>query len=310
MTAALPEFVAAGEALTDMLRVGDDSWTSTVGGSTWNVARVVARLGVPSAFAGAISDDLFGDALHGASAAADLDLRFVQRLAKPPLLAIVHACDPPAYFFVGSDSADLHFDPSRLPVGWQGAARWVHFGGISLAREPLAGKLVAMAQALRQAGAKISYDPNFRVLMDTGYDSTLRTMTALADLVKVSDEDLVGLFRHSDTDRAFSQLRSFNPGAAFLRTHGAGGATLYLGAATWFAAPPPVPVVDTVGAGDAAMGAMVFSMLRHADRTPGEHLRFAVAAGSAACATLGANPPALDAIDAILRSTGAGMPGL
>ena len=58
-----PAFVSAGEALTDMLRTGADEWSSQVGGSTWNVARVMARLGVPSAFAGAVSLDVFGDAL-------------------------------------------------------------------------------------------------------------------------------------------------------------------------------------------------------------------------------------------------------
>ncbi len=55
MSASFPTFVSAGEALTDMLRTGPDTWSSQVGGSTWNVARVMARLGVPSAFAGAVS---------------------------------------------------------------------------------------------------------------------------------------------------------------------------------------------------------------------------------------------------------------
>ena len=45
--ANFPAFVAAGEALTDLIRTGPDGWRSLVGGSTWNVARVMARLGVP-----------------------------------------------------------------------------------------------------------------------------------------------------------------------------------------------------------------------------------------------------------------------
>ena len=60
-----PHFVAAGEALTDMIvqDAAQRQWLSQVGGSTWNVARTMARLDVPSAFAGAISADVFGDAL-------------------------------------------------------------------------------------------------------------------------------------------------------------------------------------------------------------------------------------------------------
>jgi fructokinase len=67
-----------------------------------------------------------------------LDLRFIQRLDNSPLLAIVHRLDPPSYFFVGDDSADLHFDADLLPEGWRAHCRWAHFGGISLARQPLA----------------------------------------------------------------------------------------------------------------------------------------------------------------------------
>ena len=70
-----PLFVAAGEALTDMVvqDAAQQHWSSLTGGSTWNVARTMARLDVPTAFAGAISKDVFGDALWKASEAARLE---------------------------------------------------------------------------------------------------------------------------------------------------------------------------------------------------------------------------------------------
>ncbi|NHZ34493.1 carbohydrate kinase family protein [Massilia rubra] len=297
-----PLFVAAGEALTDMIaEPGQQQWRSQVGGSTWNVARVMARLGVPSAFAGAVSCDVFGDQLWDASVAAGLDMRFVQREARSPLLAIVWQTDPPSYFFVGDDSADLHFDAARLPDGWRAHCKWVHFGGISLAREPLAGKLLALAASLKADGVKISYDPNFRALMDQRYDATLQRMTALADVIKVSDEDLAGLFRSADLESAFATLRGWNPGATYLYTRGAQGASLHIGADAWHAAPPPITVVDSVGAGDASIGALAWSLLHQPQRAPHEHLRFAVAAGAAACQAAGATPPSLQAIEGLLQ---------
>ncbi|MES3020238.1 MAG: carbohydrate kinase [Pseudomonadota bacterium] len=297
-----PAFVAAGEALTDLIAQdgGTQQWASKVGGSTWNVARAMARLGVPSAFAGAISEDVFGDALWDASAASGLDLRFLQRSAHAPLLAVVHRTNPPSYFFVGDDSADLHFDAGELPAGWIAQARWVHFGGISLAREPLAGKLVALAEVLRADGVRISFDPNFRALMDQRYDATLRRMTELAHVVKVSDEDLAGLFRSADLAASFATLRSWNPGAAYLYTKGAAGASLHIGAAEWHAAVPRVTVIDSVGAGDASMAALAYSMMQRPHHAPAAHLRFAVAAGAAACTAAGASPPSLAAIDALV----------
>ena len=295
----LPRFVAAGEALTDLLTTGPGTWTSQTGGSTWNVARVVARLGIPSAFAGAVSRDVFGLELAAANAAAQLHPAFLQQVDRPPLLAVVHERHPPRYFFIGTDSADLHFDPDRLPAGWRDGAAWVHFGGISLAREPLAATLVALACDLKLRGTKISYDPNFRALMDERYDDTLRTMVGLADVVKVSDEDLRGLFRHDDTDAAFAALRAMNPAATYLFTRGGDGARLVRPDGTWHAAAPRVDVVDTVGAGDASIGALLYSLMTWPERAGGSHLRVAVAAGTAACRVAGAQPPALDAVMAL-----------
>jgi fructokinase len=298
----LPSFVAAGEALTDLLRNGPDGWTSQVGGSTWNVARVMAGLGVPTAFAGAVSHDVFGDALVGASAEAGLDPRFLQQLDRSPLLAIVHERNPPRYFFVGDDSADLHFDPSRLPAGWQRTVRWVHFGGISLARRPLRDKLLAMAEQLKEQGVAISYDPNFRLLMDASYDPVLHRMTALANLVKVSDEDLCGLFRCDDPEPALSALRAINPGALYLYTQGAAGASLLRGEERWRAPAPQVQVIDTVGAGDASIGALLYSLMSDPDAGLDRHLRFAVAGGAAACLAPGAAPPSLEQVQALLQA--------
>ncbi|WP_373988040.1 carbohydrate kinase [Duganella sp. BuS-21] len=301
---AFPIFVAAGEALTDMV-VQDgarEQWLSKVGGSTWNVARTMARLEVPTAFAGAISTDVFGDALWHASDSARLDLRFLQRTSHAPLLAIVHRTDPPAYFFIGDDSADLHFDATLLPEGWRAHCKWAHFGGISLAREPLAGKLVALAEQLKRDGVRISYDPNYRLLMDQRYDATLRRMTELADVVKVSEEDLEGLFRTKDIDSAFATLRSWNPAATYLYTKGGDGASLHIGDDMWSLPAPKITVVDTVGAGDASIAALAWSMLHRSDATPLQHLQFAVAAGAAACMAQGASPPSLAQIEQLVTT--------
>lgn len=51
-------------------------------------------------------------------------MRFLQRAAKPPLLAMVHQTNPPRYSFVGEDSADLAFDPALLPPDWLLHAEW------------------------------------------------------------------------------------------------------------------------------------------------------------------------------------------
>jgi len=108
---ALPRLVVIGEALTDFVRTGADQWPSVPGGACWNVARVASTLGVPTGWRGSVRDDLFGGELLRKSGEAELDPRFAQRVARPPLLAIVHELSPPRYFFVGS--ADLTWSSTR-----------------------------------------------------------------------------------------------------------------------------------------------------------------------------------------------------
>ncbi|MDT9001948.1 carbohydrate kinase [Paucibacter sp. APW11] len=286
-----PLMLCAGEALTDLIHQGEERWVARVGGSVWNVARALAALGERTAFAGAISRDRFGNELWAASEAVGLDLRLLQRVQRAPLLAIVEQGEPPRYFFIGDDSADLHFDVEVLPEGWSRRLRWAHFGGISLAREPLASRLVALAERLKEQGVAISYDPNYRNLMDERYTPTLQRMGALADLIKVSDDDLRGLFPELEQDEALAGLRVPNPQALCLLTRGGAGASLYRGSERVDARAPAVQVVDTVGAGDASVAGLLYSLSRHAERPLQAHLHAALAAGSAACLQSGATPP-------------------
>jgi fructokinase len=295
-----PQFVSAGDILTDMIRTDVSSWLSRPGGAGWNVARAVARLGLPTACAGSLGTDNFSDDLWEASVSSGLDMRFMQRVERPPLLAIVHKTQPPTYYFMGENGADLAFDPSRLPQGWMERVKWAHFGCISLVRQPLGATLAALARQLRDHGVKISFDPNYRNLMEHGYEPILRNMASLADLIKVSDEDLHMLFKGMPEADALAKIRSMNPQATVLVTRGSGQATLYAGDQQYSARPPSVEVADTVGAGDASIGGLLYSLMaRHGDWP--DHLKFALAAGAAACRHSGAHSPSLEEVEDLLE---------
>ena len=295
-----PRFVSAGEALTDLIRQADGYWLARAGGAPWNVARVVAGFGIPSAFAGSVSRDNFGDEIAALSREAGLDIRFLQQQDKPSLLAIVHETSPPKYYFIGADSADLAFDPQRLPRDWIRSVEWVHCGGISLAREPLSSRLIGLLEGAKAAGGRVSFDPNFRNLMTPAYDATLARVARLADVIKVSDEDLRGLFRTQDPQSALAQLKALNPQAAILLTLGAEGAEVHAHGQRLRQASPPVEIVDTVGAGDASIGGLLYSLMNRPDADWSTHLRHAVAAGTAACLQPGASPPTLAAVEGVL----------
>ncbi|WP_028535897.1 carbohydrate kinase family protein [Paludibacterium yongneupense] len=302
MTPSLPEYLVFGEALTDFIRQDDGSWQAHPGGACWNVARVGARLGVATAFAGSVSQDIFGSQLAQLSCEAGLDARYLQQLPHSPLLAMVPSTRPPRYFFVGDDSADLHFDPSLLPEGWQAAARIVHFGCISLARPPLADRLVELALSLAAAGKRIAFDPNFRAPMASpGYRAVFAAIAAVAHCIKVSDEDLAGLFPGLDPAAALAELRVLAPQAELLLTRGAEGMTLLHGGHEWVQPAFAVTVRDTVGCGDAAMGGWMASRLLQPGADVQTHLRYAAATAACAAAHTGAYAPTRAEVETLLE---------
>ncbi len=288
-----------------MLKQDNDSWLSVPGGACWNVARVGAALGVKTAFAGAVSLDVFGDHLDNAGTAVGLDRRFLQRVDAVPLLAMVVSQHPPQYFFIGNDSADLHFNPELLPAGWRNAAEVVHFGGISLMRAPLAQILLAEAHAAKAAGKRIAFDPNFRSLNKTAdYPEIFRAIATLSAYIKVSDDDLHGLFPGLSSGDALSALRSLAPAADILLTRGAAGMTLFSGSDIIRQAAYQIEVVDTVGCGDAAMGGWIASLLLHPAATKVAHLQVSAAAAALAATHAGPYPASAHEVDDFLKARG------
>ena len=296
------KFVVFGEALTDFIRQPDGHWRALPGGACWNVARSAARLGIGTGYAGSISRDIFGQELYALSQEAGLDLRYLQQVDKSPLLAMVASTTPPDYFFIGEDSADLHFDPAKLPDNWLDDAELLHFGCISLAREPLASRLLAIATEAAARGKRIAFDPNWRKLMDqAGYQVLLRKLLALSHYVKVSDEDLEKLF--PGDIQALATLQALAPQAAILFTRGANGMTLIKGEQSIEQAIYKVDVIDTVGCGDASMGGWIASLLRQPDAPVQTHLQHAAACAALSAARAGAYAATWDEVQSLIQAS-------
>lgn len=305
MSFPLPRLVVFGEALTDFVRTGEHSWHSVAGGACWNVARVTATLGIDTGWGGAVSEDFFGREIIEKSRAARLDMRFLQRVARPPLLAMVYQSSPPQYFFLGENAADLAFDETLLPQGWEQACELAHFGCISLVRQPLGEKLVGIAERLKGLGKKISFDPNYRQLMGPDYPALFERMTRISDIIKASDEDLGQIYPALSPEAALARVRELAPAALILYTRGAQGIVLHTPEGHIEQPAFKVRVADTVGAGDACIGGFLASLLGEPAQGLARHLRFAAATAAAACMADGAHAPGHDEV---LRLIGSAAP--
>ncbi len=131
--------LCCGEALIDMLprrtAAGEDAFAPFPGGSVFNTAVALGRLGAPAGLLAGLSTDLFGARLAAAAAASRVDTGLCPRSARPTTLAFVDLHDgQPRYAFYDEGTAGRMLDPAALPALPDGVTA-LFFGGISLASE-------------------------------------------------------------------------------------------------------------------------------------------------------------------------------
>jgi fructokinase len=140
--------------------------------------------------------------------------------------------------------------------------------------------------------------------MDKHYrEQTFPTMTVLADMIKLSDEDIRQIFPGLTESQAIDEIRALNPLAHILFTRGEHGMILHTPDSQHEQPAIPVDVADTVGAGDACMaGWLAADLLGIADLM--DRLRFSAACASISCRHAGAHAPALAEVKDFLNVLG------
>ena len=262
----------------------------------------LGRLGAPAGFLCGLSTDLFGAMLEDALAASRVDASLCVRSARPTTLAFVRLTDGQAeYAFYDEGTALRSLTPGDLPALPEAVAA-LFLGGISLVAEPCATAFEALAQ--REAGRRaIVLDPNVRpsfVADEPAYRARIERLVALADVVKVSDEDLRWLLGPGEVRTLTGSLLARGPSLVCV-TAGPEGATGYTGRGAVHVPAPRAEVVDTVGAGDTFDAGLMASLHAAGLLEPGlpglteDALRDALALGARAAAVTvsrpGADPP-------------------
>jgi fructokinase len=304
----------SGEALIDLIPdpMKANAYDAVLGGSPYNVAIGLARLGSPTAFVSRVSADGNGEALIAALAENGVHLGFVVRDKRPSTLAFVMrgtAKTGSRYsFYLDATSFD---GPWPFPTTWPRDGRHLHVGSIS-AVDPRHGPTVVEAIRSTRERASVSFDPNIRPLVTPDRDSVralVERQASLAQVVKASAEDLEWLYPGRAIEDSLGAWASLGPRFC-VATLGETGALGILGGERIAVPAPQVDVVDTVGAGDSFMSALLSAMdrdgalgaaARVANRSDLERwLRFAAAASAITCTRKGSNPPTRAEVEAAL----------
>jgi fructokinase len=264
-----PSVIVVGELLADIVTAGTQRPSGAVpaklgmeahpGGSPANVAVTLARLGVPAGFAGRISRHGLGPWLAAYLGDNGVDISLSTDANEQPTLAVVtlDATGSADYGFYGRETADWQWHPTELPDPVAVGAKAVHSGSLACALQPGAAVVGAWLRAVHDAGtALVSYDPNVRPGLVPAPQDVERLVSG-AHLVKVSDDDLRTLYPSRDGDDVARSWAASGPELVVV-TAGAGGATaIRRDGSGRSRQASETNVVDTVGAGDAFMGALL-----------------------------------------------------
>ncbi|WP_122560019.1 carbohydrate kinase family protein [Pseudomonas viridiflava] len=308
-------FLVCGEALFDIFTRADTGsalnklgFDAIAGGSPFNVAIGLRRLGVESALFAGLSTDYLGRRLRAVLDDEQVGAEHLIEFDAPTTLAMVAvgADGSPTYSFRGDGCADRQLRLEHLPR-LDDKVRGIHVGSFSLVVQPIADTLLALVA--RESGKRlISLDPNVRLNPAPDIERWRSQIAAFAEhahMIKVSDEDLHLLYPDRDPETIAKGWLNRRTHLVIV-TRGTQGASIFTREhGTWSIPAKNVVTVDTVGAGDTFQAALLTFLTERQLDTPkalseltkdmlDQMLDFAASAAALTCTRVGPDLPYRD----------------
>src|SRR6516164_3080588 len=267
MTGVRVTVAVIGEAIIDLVP-GDQPRTfyAVPGGSPYNVAIGLTRLGQQATLLARLADNAFGRLLREHARAEGIGLAAAPRAAEPATLAVVSldAAAQASYDFYVEGTADWQWTAEeirRAPAG----TGVLHFGSLASWTPPGNARILELAEQLRDRGdVLVSYDPNVRPGLLAGHGHSRRMIeraVRLAHLVKASSDDVAWLYpgqRPDEVARHWLRLGA----TVVVITGSADGADAFTVHGPAVHRPArDITVVDTVGAGDSFTAGLIGSLI-------------------------------------------------
>ena len=260
-------YLVCGEALFDFFSEEDASgqaaklnYKAIAGGSPFNVAVGLRRLGIESGFFAGLSTDYLGRRLQQVLKDEGISEGFLVEFDAPTTLAMVAvgANGSPQYSFRGEGCADRQLQLTHLPpLGDE--IRGLHVGSFSLVVQPIGDTLLSLVK--RESGKRlISLDPNVRLNPQPDiqlWRARVAELVQHADLIKVSDEDLHLLYPEQTPESVLQGWLQHRCQLVFLTRGGDGASVFSRQHGTWSQPAVKVVMADTVGAGDTFQAALI-----------------------------------------------------
>jgi len=274
------DLVVIGDCNPDVLVLGDDV-TPAFG----QQEKLVASM----ALVAAIGDDAAGGFMLAELAAAGVDTAAMPVRPRSPTGMTVALSQGDDRAILTAEGVIGTLTPADIPAGLLARARHVHVSSYFLLERVLGPDLPALLAAARAAGATTSLDTNWDPAGTWGADY-FPDVLAQADLLLPNEAEALRMAGTADLTAAIATLTK--AGGAIAVKLGARGAIYADGTRQYLATPPPLPPVDTTGAGDCFNAGLLAGLLNGLQ--PPEALAPGCATGAASTQGVGGTGRATD----------------
>jgi fructokinase len=264
--------LCVGEALIDMICTDKGSALSDgnhflkkAGGAPTNVAAAIAALGGTVSIAAKVGNDPFGKHLRDQMLHFGVDTRWM--LSDPnhfttfAFVSLMQNGERDFVFNRGADGELSKEDVKEIPLD---EISIIHFGSATgFLPGPLQAAYLYLLSEARKKGIFTSFDPNYRHLLFPGDPSHFiaqsRHFLQHCDFFKMSDEEALLITGCADLSEATRVLMDLST-AVFAITLGKEGTLLCINRESFVIPSIPINPIDTTGAGDAFVGALLFQL--------------------------------------------------
>lgn len=288
------DIAALGELLIDFTEAGYSQdgrklFEQNPGGAPANLLTVASHFGYRTSFIGKVGADM-----HGV---------FLKKTLEKEGINTDAVVEDPAYFttlafveidetgerkfsFARKPGADTQLRKEELDQTLISDCKIFHFGSLSLTDEPAEGETIEAVKMAKEAGALISYDPNYRPSLWKSKEiavEKMRSVIELADVMKVSDEESILLTGAESYEDAADRLLAMGPKLIAV-TLGEQGVLMAAKNRKEIIKAFKTKAVDTTGAGDSFWGGVlcgILSLNKPIERLEWEEIRKCAVLGNA-----------------------------
>ncbi|KAL0365782.1 UNVERIFIED_CONTAM: putative fructokinase-5 [Sesamum radiatum] len=202
------------------------------------------------------------------------------------------------FMFYRNPSADMLLKESELDIKMIKQASIFHYGSISLISDPCRSAHMAAMKAAKEAGVLLSYDPNVRLPLWPSAQAArdgIKSIWNQADFIKVSDDEVEFLTQKDPQKEDVVMSLWHDQLKLLVITDGGKGCRYFTKSFKGKVDGFTVKTIDTTGAGDAFVGALLVSIAKNPsimqdEAKLKEALTFANACGAIATTQKGAIP--------------------